>query len=201
MKFGYSNLTSYLLGVIVSRACKQDLLAMLNQYILNPLDTQSGNWHKSADGYHFGALGLFVTARDMAKFGHIYMQRGLFKDKQIISADWVKMSLEPKSKNINITGWYLGSSELGRYFRDIAYGFHWWSAKVGHHKIHFAWGHGGNLIVIIPALKMVIVTTADPLYKYPEGKGWHFEGAIIDLVGRFIHSLPQNPNTKLSNQD
>jgi hypothetical protein len=39
---------------------------------------------------------------------------------------------------------------------------------------------------------MIIVTTADPLYELPEEKGWKYEGAIIDLVGKFIKSLPRD---------
>jgi hypothetical protein len=38
--------------------------------------------------------------------------------------------------------------------------------------------------------EMVIVTTADPLYDAPAGAGWKYEGAIVEVVGRFIDSLP-----------
>jgi hypothetical protein len=38
---------------------------------------------------------------------------------------------------------------------------------------------------------MIIVTTADPLYDLPAEAGWKYEGAIIDLVGKFIKSLPK----------
>jgi len=44
--------------------------------------------------------------------------------------------------------------------------------------------------VLLHKLNMVIVTTADPLYNAPEEAGWKYEGAIIDVVGRFIQSLP-----------
>jgi hypothetical protein len=37
---------------------------------------------------------------------------------------------------------------------------------------------------------MIIVTTADPLHELPAGAGWKCEGAIVDLVGKFINSLP-----------
>lgn len=37
---------------------------------------------------------------------------------------------------------------------------------------------------------MVVVTTTDPLYKYPEQKGWRYEARVIDLVARFVNSLP-----------
>ncbi len=46
------------------------------------------------------------------------------------------------------------------------------------------------LIVLLDELDMIIVTTADPLYKLPAGEAWKHEGAIIDLVGEFINSLP-----------
>ncbi len=38
---------------------------------------------------------------------------------------------------------------------------------------------------------MVIVTTADPLCELPAMEGWKYEGAIIDVVGKFIAALPK----------
>lgn len=63
--------------------------------------------------------------------------------------------------------------------------------RQGEHRFDFAWGHGGQLIVLLDEFDIIIGTTADPLYHLPETKGWLYEGAIIDLVGRFIDSLPK----------
>jgi hypothetical protein len=38
---------------------------------------------------------------------------------------------------------------------------------------------------------MIVVTAADPLYELPGDAGWRHEGAIIDLVGKFVESLPK----------
>ena len=65
------------------------------------------------------------------------------------------------------------------------------SCPVGEHHFDFAWGHGGQLIILLDEFDMIIVTTADPLHHLPEGKGWKHEGANIDLVGKFIKSLPK----------
>jgi CubicO group peptidase (beta-lactamase class C family) len=188
-EFAYSNLTSHLLGVVVARACDTDLQSYIQENLLTPINAKLGNWHRAADGYNFGALGIFITARDMAKFGSLYLNGGQYEGKQVVSADWVRASLQRYSEDINFTGWI--SSKLGHYFRDIGYGYQWWSARVGDHHFDFAWGHGGQLIVLLGELDMIIVTTADPLYELPEEKGWKYEGAIIDLVGKFIKSLPK----------
>jgi hypothetical protein len=79
---------------------------------------------------------------------------------------------------------------MGRYFSDIGYGYQWWSATVGEHHFDYAAGHGGSLIVLLDELDTIIVTTADPLYDLPAEGGWQFEVAIINLVGKFIESLP-----------
>jgi CubicO group peptidase (beta-lactamase class C family) len=80
--------------------------------------------------------------------------------------------------------------KLGRYFGHIGYGYQWWSARVGDHHFNFAWGHGGQLIVLLDELDMIVVTTADPLHEIPPADGWQYEKTIIDLVGKFIKSLP-----------
>jgi hypothetical protein len=79
---------------------------------------------------------------------------------------------------------------MGVRFRDFGYGYQWWSARVGEHHFNFAWGHGGQLIVLLDELDMVIVTTADPFFGQHDGDSWTHERAIMNLVGDFIKSLP-----------
>ena len=187
-KFGYSNLTSHILGVVVARACKTELPLFAQKHLFGPMGAEVANWHRAADGYHFGAFGLFITLREMAKFGSVYMHSGQYRGKQLIAPEWVKASLQSYSTGINFTGIF--SSWLGKYFRDLGYGYQWWSARVAAHQFDFAWGHGGNLIVLLHDLNTSIVTAADPLYDSPGELGWSREGAIIDTVGKFIESLP-----------
>jgi CubicO group peptidase (beta-lactamase class C family) len=188
-EFHYSNLTSHLLGVIVARACDTDLKSYGREHLFTAINAEVADWTCDADNYNWGSFEIYVTARDMAKFGLLYLNDGEYEGKQVLSAEWVTESLQSYSENINFTGWF--SSRLGRYFRDIGYGYQWWSARVGDHHFDFAWGHGGNLIVLLHELDMIVVAIADPLHELPAETGWKYEGAIIDLVGKFIKSIPK----------
>jgi CubicO group peptidase (beta-lactamase class C family) len=188
-EFRYSNLTSHLLAIIVARATGSDLEPYAQKHLFSPIDSKVGAWSRDADGYNFGCFEISVTARDMAKFGSLYLNDGLYDGKRVLSADWVNESLQPYSERISRTGEL--PSRLGRYFSDIGYGYQWWSATVGQHRFDYAAGHGGSLIILLDELDMIIVTTADPLYELPAEAGWKYEGAIIDLVGKFIASLPK----------
>jgi len=75
-------------------------------------------------------------------------------------------------------------------FVDIGYGYHWWSANAGEHHVNFAWGHGGQLIVILKKFNLLVVTTANPFWKEHSDQSWKHEKAIITLVSEFIKSLP-----------
>lgn len=182
-RFGYSNLTAHLVGVIVARACDTDLRTYGRQTLFRPIDAEVGFWPMDASGNYFGGGDISFTARDVARFGLLYLNDGVYEGKQIIPADWVRESLQTYS-----TGLY--GDRLGSYFRDIGYGYLWWSARAGRHHFNYAWGHGGNLIILLDELDMVIVTTANPLHGVWGQESWQKEGAIIDLVGRFIASLP-----------
>jgi len=189
-EFNYSNLTSHLLGVIVSRACDTDLKSYGQEHLFSPINAEVVDWTRDADNYNWGWGEIYVTARDMAKFGLLYLKDGEYEGDQVLSAGWVRDSLQRYTKNINISGWIPGITSRYGYFRDLGYGYQWWSARAGDHHFDYASGHGGNYIVLLDELDMIIVTTADPLYELPAGAGWKYEGAIIDLVGKFIASLP-----------
>jgi len=181
--FGYSNLTAHLLAVIVARACDTDLRSYAQQHLFSPLKVQVGYWPRDANGYYYGSGDISFNARDAAKFGLLYLNDGECEGTQVVPADWVRDSLQRYSED-------LYNNRLGRYFRDIGYGYLWWSARAGKHDFYYAWGHGGNLIVLLHQLDMVIVTTANPLHGVWGEEAWEKEGAIIDAVGRFVQSLP-----------
>jgi len=182
-QFEYSNLTSHLVGVIVARACETDLKSFAQQNLFAPLGVEMGDWIQDWEGYYNGHADLHFTARDMAKFGLLYLNDGEYQGNQLVAADWVHDSLQTYSEN----AW---KYSVGRNFRDIGYGYQWWSVRAGDHRYNLAWGHGGQQIVLLEEFDMVIVVTADPLFAQHGGGPWSHEKANLNLVGDFINSLP-----------
>ena len=132
-EFEYSNLTSDWLGMIVARACATDLKSFAQEYLFGPLDVGVGAWTQDRDGYYMGHGEIQFTARDMAKFGLLYANEGEYDGEQILSADWVRDSFETYSEN----AW---AYRVGRNFKDIGYGYQWWSARSGDYRYNLAWG-------------------------------------------------------------
>ncbi len=185
--FHYSNLTSNWLGIIVDRACGTNLKSYAEEHLFVPIGIEVGEWGTDAEGHNNGCGDLHLTARDAAKFGLLYLNDGEYQGEQIISADWVRESLQSYTQDAFTE---MAGKKIGRYFRDIGYGYQWWSATVGDHHVDYAAGHGGQLIVLLDEYDMVIVTTADPFYLVHTGESWKNEKACFDLVGRFVDSLP-----------
>jgi CubicO group peptidase (beta-lactamase class C family) len=182
--FDYSNLTAHLVGVIVARACNIDLKSFGQENLFGPLNAEQGDWTKDWDGYYYGNGEMHLNARAMAKFGLLYLNHGEYNGTQILPADWVNESLQTYSEN----AWHY---RVGRNFKDIGYGYFWWSIRAGDHNYHLAWGHGGQQIAVLDDLDMVIVVQADPLVAQHGDGPWKYEKANLNLVANFIASLPE----------
>lgn len=182
-RFHYSNLTSNWLGIIVDRTCGMNLKAYADEHLFAPLDVQAGAWGHDAEGHNNGCGDLHLTPRDAAKFGLLYLNDGLYKGNQIVPADWVNDSLQTYSMNEAFV------KKVG-HFHDIGYGYHWWSANGGAHHVNFAWGHGGQLIVLVDEFDIVIVTTSYPFWLEHNDQSWKHEKAIITMVSEFVNALP-----------
>ena len=162
-----------------------NLKTFAEKYLFSPLGIEPGEWGQDAEGHNNGCGDLHLTARDAAKFGLLYLNDGAHKNTQIVSAGWVQDSLQTYSVNEAF------AKKIG-HFRNIGYGYHWWSADVGEHRVNFAWGHGGQLIVLLDKLDMAVVVTAYPFWLEHNNESWKHEKAMIKLVGKFIHSIPKN---------
>ncbi|MGI9551760.1 MAG: serine hydrolase domain-containing protein [Aurantibacter sp.] len=101
---------------------------------------------KSVTGGGHSGAGLFISTEDMARFGLLLLNKGKWKDKQLISESWIEKAIEPSVPNVN-------------------YGYMWWLNKKGDRHwqglsedIYYAAGFGGNFIVIDEENHLVIVT-------------------------------------------
>jgi CubicO group peptidase (beta-lactamase class C family) len=187
-EFQYSNLTSNWLGIIVDRVTGMNLKAFAEEHLFSAIDVEPGEWGQDAEGHNNGCGDLHFSARDAAKFGLVYLNNGVCEGKQVIPTEWVHDSLQRYSENINATGGF--PANWGLSISDIGYGYQWWSAKAGDYRLDFAWGHGGQFIVLVDELDMVIVLTSYPFWLEHNEESWKHEKANLNLLSDFIKSLP-----------
>ena len=188
-EFHYSNLTSNWLGIIVARVCGTNLKSYAEEHLFLPIGAEVGDWGQDAEGHNNGCGDLHFAARDAARIGLLYLNDGEYEGNQIVPADWVHDSLQTYSENINASGAF--PANWGLSFRDVGYGYQWWSAEAGDHHFDLAWGHGGQLIVLVDEFDMVIAVTAYPFYLEHNDQAWKHEKANLNLVSEFISSLPK----------
>jgi CubicO group peptidase (beta-lactamase class C family) len=66
-------------GVIVVWACNTDLKSFAQEHLFAPLDVKMSDWIQDWEGYYNGHADLYFTARDMAKFGLLYLNDGAYQ--------------------------------------------------------------------------------------------------------------------------
>lgn len=98
-KFVYNNVGPYLAGILVQRRCGCDLVSYLMPRLFLPLGIKRPCWECDPLGNTFGAGGLFLSIEDLHKFGLLYLQKGVWKGKRILTEDWVAESLSRQTEN------------------------------------------------------------------------------------------------------
>jgi len=180
-KFGYSNFTAHIMGIIIARSAKQSLLSFARNYLFNDMDISIPYWPKDANGYYNGCGDIQMIPRSLAKFGQLYLDDGVWNDIQLIPAEWVNSTFQIYSSSTY-------GREILTNIRTLKYGYLWWSGTSGSHQIWFAWGHGGQMVVVIHDLNMVVVATAYVPGIF-DSDAWPKSKAVMELVGRFITKI------------
>jgi CubicO group peptidase (beta-lactamase class C family) len=150
--FTYSGGYVTVIGEIVKNATGATSLAdFVGRSSLSNLCIKNAYWYKQMDGRQNSAGGLYLRPRDMAKVGQIILENGIWNDKQIIDEEWIE---ESTTEHI--------STKRNKW---SGYGYYWWSRfyYVNGKKFRAiaALGYGGQRIIIIKQLNLVVVTTAD----------------------------------------
>lgn len=148
-RFTYSTALTHLASAAIARRSGMSTRAFAEKYLFDPLGVRAGPWRRDPRGIHWGGSDLFLTPRDMARFGYLYLKKGTWDGRQVVPREWVA---ESTTAQVN-TGGYAGLDD---------YGYWWWILP----GAHAALGFGGQLIVVVPDQDLVVVFTcagASPL--------------------------------------
>ncbi|MCP4723733.1 MAG: serine hydrolase [bacterium] len=159
--FAYNSGSTLLCGEIVSRASEMDLATFAENYLFTPLGITNYHWEncRGNSDISFAGGGLYMTPRDMAKIGQLYLQDGVWNGDQIVSAGWVNASTTPTV--------VLEDDPDEELFEG--YGYQWWlgSFSAANVDVYVAAGWGGQYIIVLPVQNTVVVITQDD-YEWDE---------------------------------
>jgi CubicO group peptidase (beta-lactamase class C family) len=132
-----------LLGGILEKATGYRVTDFAREFLFEPIGINGFDWWLvPASGQYGVSGGLYLTPRDMARFGYLFLNNGTWNGTQVISSEWVKHSTDTYYN----TGWY-------------DYSYLWWA--IPDTGIYEATGHYEQKIYVIPEHNIVVVFTGN----------------------------------------
>jgi CubicO group peptidase (beta-lactamase class C family) len=177
--FLYNTGATYVLSAIVQKLTGMTLMDYLTPRLFEPLGIKDAWWEVSPEGVAMGGFGLNVKTEDIARFGQLYLQKGVWNGQRILPEAWVaeatsrQVSNEP---NTNID-WRQG------------YGYQFWRCQ---HNAYRGDGAFGQYCIVMPDQDAVIAITS----------GVGNMQAVLDLIwGRLLPAmgpaaLPDDPEAQ-----
>ena len=170
----YSSGTTILLGLVLHRATGIRFADYIETRLFDPLGIERFDWTGSAAWSAHPAFAwegsepwemtraadpagsLWLRPRDMLKLGQLFADGGSWMGTQVVPAEWVRASLEPRVARGVEPIEYPNGTVQHRWF-----GYQWWHERYelpwGETTVHYASGNGGQKIWLVPALGLTVV--------------------------------------------
>jgi CubicO group peptidase (beta-lactamase class C family) len=151
--YQYNSGACQLITAILQNTTEQTAIDYAYNELFTPIGIDYAVWNTDKQGINIGGTMLYVTPRDMARLGYLYLNNGTWDGQEILPKKWI----------INSTTPYIRSS-----INSADYGYLWWLNR--NNEYYYAWGSEGQKIFVIPDYDLVVVFTAssdsaEP-YKY-----------------------------------
>lgn len=175
--WNYDSATSHLPSLILATAYGEaNALNVATRKLFAPLGIKEVAWSHDASGATHGSFGLQIRSRDMAKIGWMALDGGRWQGRSIISPDWLAESMTDHAS--------VGSNGV---MMSMGYGYLWWSGFMGGHRFWTAWGHGGQFIILVPGVNMVVISTSD--WKLAPDPAYNNALAAASAIAGFLATL------------
>ncbi|MDQ0013946.1 CubicO group peptidase (beta-lactamase class C family) [Variovorax boronicumulans] len=168
--FNYNSGNSHLLSAIVAKKTGGSTLAYAQKRLFEPLGIGDVRWTRDPQGIEAGGFGLYLQPRDMAKIGYLYLRKGQWAGRQLLPADWVEQVFK-------------ASVDMGFGAAPaFSYANGWWT--IPEKRAYIAAGYNRQLIVVLPEVDVVAVTTSRRNFRLPP---------FIDMVTAAVRSAGPLP--------
>lgn len=145
--FRYNSAATYMCSAIVQKVTGQVLVDYLQPRLFDPLGIPAPKWETSPHGESIGGWGLSLRTEDIAKFGQLFLQKGVWNGKQIVPAEWIAQATARQTSN--------GSNPDSDW--EQGYGYQFWRCRHGAYRGD---GKDGQFCIVIPELNVVVAMTA-----------------------------------------
>ncbi len=175
--FQYNTPATFMLSAIVQKTTGHTTLEYLKPRLFDPLGIENPQWDANPEGISLGGYGLHVRTEDIAKFGQLYLQKGVWNGKHLLSPEWIALATSKQVSN--------GSDPVKDW--DQGYGFQFWRCR---HNAFRGDGKDGQFCIVLPEQDAVIAITAHTGDMQSElNVVWDFLlPALMD------DKLPENPD-------
>jgi len=143
----YEGGNSILLGMILEKATKQSISSYFSDKIWSEIGTRKpAYWNlDKKDGMEKTFSAIYSNARDFARMGKLYLNKGAWNGKQLISKQYIKQSKAPVE--------ILDSNNKPCYH----YGYHWWLGTFNNKAFFSSIGMRGQYVIVVPEDNLIVV--------------------------------------------
>ena len=142
-RFVYDSPGMHILSAILQKATGMTALEFARQNLFEPLGIRDVIWPADPQGVTDGFSNIMLYPADAAKIGYLFLNKGRWDGKQIVSQEWVEAATRRQIEVGNGDG----------------YGYGWWTVPENNGE-YSAVGRGGQYIRVIPFLDAVIVVSS-----------------------------------------
>lgn len=170
--FNYNSGGPHLLSVLIAKLAGMNTSDYAKAKLFDPLGISVWNWWRDPQGIPIGGFGLALLPRDMAKIGYLYLRNGQWEDKSLLPPEWID-KVSHATVNMNMPR-----------APDLRYSNLFWALP--EKNVFIAVGYHCQLIMVLPRLDIVAVTTARDFCPL---------GRLADLIAHAVKSetaLPED---------
>lgn len=165
----YSTGTSHLLSAMLARASGRSTLALAREWLGPQAGFEITAWDRDPQGVHLGGNNMAMSTRSLLAFGELYGNGGVARNgTRLLSKSWIERSWQPRTAS---------------RFTGDGYGYGWFQRELGGQQVHYAWGYGGQMLYVVPALDLVVAMTSED--DDPSARSGHrddLHGLLIDIM-------------------
>ena len=145
--FVYNTGATYIVSAILQKVTGEKILDYLKPRLFDRLGIKNPQWQESPEGITVGGWGLDLTTEDIARFGQLYLQKGMWNGERILSEEWVRAATSRQTSN--------GSDPQSDW--EQGYGYQFWRCRYNNYRGDGAFG---QYCIVMPAHDAVLAITS-----------------------------------------